>query len=123
MKPTTLLSKLQATAAPDQPLIEEEVKDSGGTIIHQFSAGMFGLVVKPAFCSLTKNFSRVLGGYHLSLPHPPDQRRDQLGHLMSTKLEFLVETIGGVQQQLRKVILHIYSTQAKIMTQGSSPLS
>ena len=57
MKPSNLLNKLKATASPDQPLVQEEEKDSGGTVVHQFSAGMFGLVVKPAFTSLSKNFS------------------------------------------------------------------
>ena len=121
MKPTTLLTKLQAAAAPDQPLIRKEVKDNGGTILHFFSAGMFALVVKPAFSSLSKNFFRVVNGHQVSLPHPPDLKRDQQGLLVSMKLEFLVETSGGAQQ-LRKV-LHLYSTHAKIMTQGSSAFS
>ena len=101
MKPISLLNKLKAAAAPDQPVIVEDVKDSGGTVIHHFSAAMFALVVKPAFSSLSKNFSRVVNGHCLSLPHPPSHRRDQQGLLESTKLEFLVET-AEVTQQLRK---------------------
>ena len=83
---------------------------------------MFGLVVKPAFTSISKNFSQVVSGHRLSLPNTPEQRRDKQGLLESMKLEFLVETAFG-QQQLRKVVLHIYSTQTKIMTQGGSAFS
>ena len=67
MQPNTLLSKLQSHATPDQALIKEEVKDNGGTIIHQYNSGMFGLVVKPAFSSLSKDFERVVQGHHISL--------------------------------------------------------
>ena len=117
MKPKTLLSKLQSHASPDQALIQEEVKDSGGTIIHQFNAGMFALVVKPALSCLSKNLVRVISGHKVSLPHHPDHKRDKQGLLVSIKMDFLVEI---PDQQPRKVVLHLYATQTKLMTQGSS---
>ena len=117
IKPKTLLSKLQSHASPDQALIQEEVKDSGGTIIHQFNAVMFALVVKPALSCLSKNLVRVISGHKVSLPHHPDHKRDKQGLLVSIKMDFLVEI---PDQQPRKVVLHLYATQTKLMTQGSS---
>ena len=94
MKPKTLLTKLQSQASPDQAPIQEEVKDKGGTIIHQFNAGVFGLVVKPALSGLSKNFVRVVSGHKISLPNLPDAKRDKQGLLVSIKLNFLVEIPG-----------------------------
>ena len=122
MKPQNLLNKLQSHASPDQALIQEEVKDRGGTIIHQFNAGMFGLIVKPALSSLSKNFDRVTAGHHISLPGHPGYVRDKQGLLVNIKMEFYVKSVNS-PQPVKKVVLHLYSTQTKLMTQGASPLS
>ena len=123
MKPTTLLSKLQSHATSDQALIKEEVKDKGGTIILQFNSGMFALVVKPALSSLSKNFERVTNGHHISLPDNPVYVRDKQGLLVNIKMEFFVTPPVIAQQQSRKVVLHLYTTQTKLMTQGATLLS
>ena len=120
MKPQSLLSKIQSHASPDQALIQEEVKDSGGTIIHIFNSGMFALVVKPAFSSFSKNYVRVINGHRISLPCNPDYVRDKQGLLVNIKLEFLVNPVSATQSS--KVVLHLYSTTTKLMTQGASPL-
>ena len=106
MNPSTLLSKLQSKAAIDQPLIYEEVKDNGSCILHQFSAGMFALAVKPAFSCLSKDFSRVVNGHHISLPNHPDYVRDKQGLLVNIKMEFLVKSACAPQQP-KKVVLHL----------------
>ena len=120
MKPQSLLSKIQSHASPDQALIQEEVKDSGCTIIHIFNSGMFALVVKPAFSSFSKNYVRVINGHRISLPCNPDYVRDKQGLLVNIKLEFLVNPVSATQSS--KVVLHLYSTTTKLMTQGASPL-
>ena len=122
MQPQTLLSKLQSHATPDQALIQEEVKDSSGTIIHQFNAGMFGLVVKPAFSSLSKNYDRVMNGHHISLPVNPEYVRDKQGLLVNIKMQFSVKPVNAAHPP-KKVVIHLYSTQTKLMTQGASSIS
>ena len=114
MKPQTLLNKLQSHASPDQALIKEVFKDKGGTIIHTFSSRMFGLVVKPAFSCFSKNYERVIADHLISLPSHPDCVRDHQGLLVSIKMEFLVRPV--IDPQPRKVVLHLYSTQTKLMT-------
>ena len=122
MQPQTLLSKIQSHATQDQPLIQEEVKDSGGTIVHTFNSGIFALVIKPAFSSFSKNYDRVINDHQISLPGDPTYVRDKQGLLISIKLEFILKPVIAPNHP-KKIVLHLYSTQTKLMTQGASPLS
>ena len=122
MNPSTLLSKLQSKAAPDQALIHEEVKDNGSCIIIQFSAGLFALAVKPALSCLSKDFNRVVNGHQIFLQIHPDYVYDKQGLLVNIKMQFHVKPVSAPLQS-RKVVLHLYTTQTKIMTQGGSPIS
>ena len=117
MNPRTLLSKIQTNASTSMKPISEEVKDSGASIVHQFSSGVFSLVVKPVFSSFKKGFSCIVDGHRVSLPQAPTPHHDKQGLLLNIKLEFMIES-GSAPQQLRKATLHLHSTTTKLHTQG-----
>ena len=115
MSKATCIEKIQANAAPGQPLVTQSVKASGGSVHLHFTSGFYSLAIQPSFSTLSKGFSLMVEGTQVTLPKAPIVNRDQGGLLVDIQLQFLVSTPAGPQ---RTAQLFLYPTTTSLQVQG-----
>ena len=120
MSKDSCVKKLQAHAAPEQPLISQTVKDSGASVQLHFSSGFYSLVIQPVFSTLSKKYSLVIEGCTVSAPDNPIINRDQGGLLVDFQLKFSVSTPSG---PIRTARLFLYPTTTSLQVQGGAKFS